>query len=129
MKKISMPTTVGKSRNSFLPRNGHQPAAVQQWSNEVRLCTISPNGAPDHFDAVVNGELLVRSSRTPFCDVARVPQFLAHPAPCRLSDRQPPGQGRGCGQADGERTGSWPHPLRPLRAVFSLSGEAASAKF
>ena len=72
MKKISMPTTVGKSRNSFLPRNGRHPAAVQQWSNEVRLCTISPNGAPDHFDAVVNGELLVRSSRTPFCDVARV---------------------------------------------------------
>ena len=72
MQKISMPATVGKFRNSFLPRNGRHPAAVQQWSNEVRLCTISPNGAPDHFDAVVNGELLVRSSRTPFCDVARV---------------------------------------------------------
>lgn len=59
MQKISMPATVGKFRNSFLPRNGRHPAVVQQWSNEVRLCTISPNGAPDHFDAVVNGELLV----------------------------------------------------------------------
>jgi len=58
--------------NSNLPRNGRRLAAVQQWSNEVRLCIISPNGAPGHFDAAVNGELLVRSSRTSFCDAARV---------------------------------------------------------
>src|SRR5262249_44705977 len=64
MQKISMPTTVGKFRNSFLSRNERHPAAVQQWSNEVRLCTIS--------DATVNGELLVRSSRTPFTATARV---------------------------------------------------------
>ena len=72
MQKISMPATVGKSNCQFLPCSGRHPAAVQQWSNQVRLCTISPNGAPGHFDAVVNGELLVRSSRTPFCDAARV---------------------------------------------------------
>ena len=34
--------------------------------------TISPSNAPGHFGAIVNGELLVRSSRTPFCDAARV---------------------------------------------------------
>src|SRR5262249_44251250 len=72
MQKISMPTTVGKFRNSFLSRNERHPAAVQQWSNEVRLCTISLSCTPDHYDATVNGELLVRSSRTPFTATARV---------------------------------------------------------
>lgn len=72
MKKISMPTTVGKSRNSFLPRNGRDLPAVEQFSDRVRLCIIAPSCTPDHYDATVNGELLVRSSRTPFCDVARV---------------------------------------------------------
>ena len=61
MLKLSTPTAACKSNSQFLPSNEGHPAAVQQWSNEVRLCTISPNGAPGHFDAVVNGELLVRS--------------------------------------------------------------------
>jgi hypothetical protein len=72
MQKISIPTAAGKSNSQFLPRNGCDPAAVQQWSNEVRLCAISPSNAPGHFEAVVNGELLVRSSTVPFCDAARV---------------------------------------------------------
>ena len=50
MQKISMPATVGKSNSQFLPCSGRHPAAVQQWSNEVRLCTISPNGAPGLTD-------------------------------------------------------------------------------
>ena len=37
----------------------------------VRLVTISPSTHRGHFEAVVNGELLVRSSRTPFCDADR----------------------------------------------------------
>jgi hypothetical protein len=53
------------------PYNGRLPA-VQQWSDQVRLVTISPNGAPGHFDAVVDGELIVTSSRQPFLDAARV---------------------------------------------------------
>lgn len=57
---------------ALLPANGFHPAANQQWSDQVRLVTISPNGAPGHYDAVVNAEMLVRSSRTPFCDAARV---------------------------------------------------------
>jgi hypothetical protein len=44
----------------------------QQWSDQVRLCVISPNGAPGRFDATVNGEQLVVSSRTPFLDAARI---------------------------------------------------------
>ena len=68
MPKLPTPTAAGKSNSQFLARNGCDPAAVQQWSNEVRLVTISPSNAPGHFEAVVNGELLVRSSRTPFCD-------------------------------------------------------------
>jgi hypothetical protein len=43
----------------------------QQWSNQVRLVTVSPNGAPDHYDAFVNGKLVVSSSRQPFLDAAR----------------------------------------------------------
>jgi hypothetical protein len=59
-------------RNSHLPRNGRHRPAVQQFSNQVRLVTIAPNGPPGHYDAVVNGEMLVHSSRSPFCDAARV---------------------------------------------------------
>jgi hypothetical protein len=43
----------------------------QQWSNQVRLVTVSPNGAPGHYDAFVNGKLVVSSSRQPFLDAAR----------------------------------------------------------
>jgi hypothetical protein len=43
----------------------------QQWSKQVRLVTVSPNGAPDHYDAFVNGKLVVSSSRQPFLDAAR----------------------------------------------------------
>lgn len=71
MRKISTPIEVGKPHNSFLPRNGRDAPATQQFNNEVRLCVVAPNGAPGHSDAVVNGELLVRSSRTPFCDADR----------------------------------------------------------
>src|SRR5262245_28665189 len=72
MQKIHLPCKAGKSYRSLLPRNGLDYPAVQQWSNEVRLCLIKPNGAPDRYDAIVNGELLVTSSRTPFTDAARV---------------------------------------------------------
>ena len=63
MRKISTPTAVGKPRNSFLPRNGWDAAATQQFNNEVRLCVVAPNGVPGHFAAEVNGELVVLSSR------------------------------------------------------------------
>jgi hypothetical protein len=66
------PHSASKSYRSLLPSNGRNGRPIQQWSNEVRLCIISPNGAPGRFDATVHGELLVRSSRTPFCDAARV---------------------------------------------------------
>jgi hypothetical protein len=46
--------------------------AVQQFSDQVRLVIVSPNGALGCFDAVVDGELTVTSSHTPFCDAARV---------------------------------------------------------
>ena len=58
------------SRKMAQKRGRHVPA-VQQWSDHVRLVTISPNGAPGHFDAILDGEI-VRSSRTPFTDTARV---------------------------------------------------------
>src|SRR4051812_46349868 len=61
MQKISIPTTIDKPNSLILPRNGRDPAAVQQWSNEVRLVTVAPSNAPGRFDATVNGELLVRS--------------------------------------------------------------------
>jgi hypothetical protein len=60
------------ARNSYLPRNGRHAAAVQQFNENVRLVTVSPNDAPGHFSATVNGELVVISSRTPFLDAARV---------------------------------------------------------
>jgi hypothetical protein len=59
-------------RNRNLPRNGRDRPVGQLFSNEVRLVTISPNGAHGHYDAVVDGELVVKSSLTPFCDAARV---------------------------------------------------------
>ena len=59
-------------RNRLLPRNGKHLPPVQLFSNEVRLVTVSPNGAPGHFDAVIDGELMVASSRQPFTDTARV---------------------------------------------------------
>ena len=46
--------------------------STQQWSSEVRLVTIAPAGNPGHFSAEVAGEKIVTSSRTPFCDAARV---------------------------------------------------------
>jgi len=49
----------------------HRSSVEQLFSDQVRLVTVSPSGPPDYFDAVVNGELLVKSSRTPFCDAAR----------------------------------------------------------
>jgi hypothetical protein len=42
----------------------------QKWSKQVRLVVISPNGAPDHYDAFVDGELVVASTRQPFLDAA-----------------------------------------------------------
>jgi hypothetical protein len=36
-----------------------------------RLVVISPTGAPDHYDAFVDGELVVNSTRQPFVDAAR----------------------------------------------------------
>jgi hypothetical protein len=57
---------------TLLPNNGRDPAAVQQFNDQVRLVIVTPNGAPGHYDAVVDGELMVRASRVPFCDAARV---------------------------------------------------------
>jgi hypothetical protein len=57
---------------TLLPNNGRDPAVIQQFNDQVRLVIVTPNGAPGYYDAVVNGEMLVRSSRTPFCDAARV---------------------------------------------------------
>jgi hypothetical protein len=59
-------------RNRNLPRNGRDRPVGQLFSNEVRLVTISPNGSHGHYDAEVDGELVVKSSLTPFCDAARV---------------------------------------------------------
>jgi hypothetical protein len=49
----------------------HRNSPEQQWSNQVRLVVISPTGAPDHYDAFVDGELVVNSTRQPFVDAAR----------------------------------------------------------
>jgi hypothetical protein len=55
-----------------LVNNGRERPAVQQFSDQVRLCLVRPNGALDRSDAIVNDELLVTSRRTPFTDAARV---------------------------------------------------------
>jgi hypothetical protein len=68
MKEI---TQRGPTRKTLLC-NGRDPAAQQQWSNEVRLVVIAPTDQPGCYSGTVNGELLVLSSRTPFLDAARV---------------------------------------------------------
>jgi hypothetical protein len=55
-----------------LVNNGRYHPAVQQLSDQYRLCLIKPNGALDRCDAIVNDELLVTSSRILFTDAARV---------------------------------------------------------
>jgi hypothetical protein len=57
---------------NVLKARSRRNSSEQQWSNQVRLVVISPNGAPDHYDGFVDGELLVASSRQPFVDAARV---------------------------------------------------------
>ena len=44
----------------------------QVFNANVRLCLISPTATADHYSAEVEGELLVRSSRQPFLDCARI---------------------------------------------------------
>jgi len=72
MQKISSLTSLGKSHSSLRPSNRRDHPPVQQFSDQVRLCVIAPSDAADRFDAMVDGEIVVRSSRTPFCDTARV---------------------------------------------------------
>ena len=72
MQKISSLTSLGKSHSSLRPSNRRDHPPVQQFSDQVRLCVIAPSDAADRFDAMVDGEIVVQSSRTPFCDTARV---------------------------------------------------------
>ena len=58
-------TKRGLPRKTFVP-------IEQQFNTNVRLVTISPNGAAGCYDAVVDGELVVQSSKQPFLDAARV---------------------------------------------------------
>jgi hypothetical protein len=59
-------------KRALLPNNGRDPAAVQQFGDQVWLCVVAPNGAPGHFSAELNGQPVVVSSRQPFLDAARV---------------------------------------------------------
>jgi hypothetical protein len=59
-------------RNNNLPRNGRHPIASQLSSDQVRLVIVTPSGEPGRFNASVNGELVVASSKQPFLDAARV---------------------------------------------------------
>jgi hypothetical protein len=59
-------------KRALLPNNGRDPAAVQQFGDQVWLCVVAPNGAPGHFSAEVNGQPVVVSSRQPLLDAARV---------------------------------------------------------
>ena len=57
-------------RNSVRTR-GRDCPANQKFNENVHLCEVRPAAAPGEFTAIVNGELVVWSSRTPLFDAAR----------------------------------------------------------
>lgn len=58
-------------KSNYLPRNGRDVPARQQFNAQVRLCEVAPSGVPGEFKAIINGELVIPSSRVPLLDAAR----------------------------------------------------------
>ncbi len=101
----------------------------QLFNSNVRLVVVSPSGAPDHYSAEVDGEIVCTSSRTPFCDAARILLsrgvdsnswlILRHKgSDTELLARQ----GWGRRAVDGQGAGSGPRPPRQMDALRFLSG-------
>src|SRR5262249_7270875 len=53
------------------PSESQMAHAATIGSSQVLLCEVSPSGVPGEFQAVINGELVVQSSRVPLLDAAR----------------------------------------------------------
>src|SRR5262249_5605603 len=66
-----IPPAPARRKPTRLPRNGRNVLARQQFNAQVRLCQVAPSGTPGAFKAIINGELLVSSSRVPLLDAAR----------------------------------------------------------